>query len=236
VIPTYNEKDNIEMLLTRFQNLKSHLDTLANVQLVFVDDNSPDATSQEILRLKETHRYYFDIEVLKREGKLCLGSAYIHGFKYAIENNSDYIVQMDADLSHEPEVIPSMINNLSNYDCVIGSRYLKGSKLPSWNLVRKIISRFGNYYAQFFLGFQIHDYTGGFNAYRKSVLSAIDLSNIISNGYSFQIEIKYRMKKKGAKFLEIPINYQDRLKGKSKFTRSIFVEAMINTIRLRLLN
>ena len=209
VIPTYNEKDNIEPLL-------------ASISEVYENG----------LKNKKS-KYEFAIEILSRKEKNGLGRAYIAGFKKAIEDGADYIIQMDADLSHEPVVLPSMVKALEENDFVIGSRYIKGGQLPKWSLARKMISKGGNLYSRIILGFGIHDYTGGFNGFRKETLDALNLEEIKSNGYSFQIEMKYRAKKMGFKFIEVPIHFQDREHGVSKFSRGIFIEALINTLKLR---
>lgn len=232
VIPTYNEKENIKPLLDSIElENKRNLKILTRLSVIFVDDTSPDGTQTEIKRLEGN--YSFDINILSREVKDGLGRAYIAGFKRAIEDGADYIVQMDADLSHEPSALTPMIKALQNYDFVIGSRYIKGGELPKWSWSRKMISKGGNLYSRIILGFNIHDYTGGFNTYRKKVLQAIKLNEIESNGYSFQIEMKYRSKSAGFRFTEVPIRFRDRTYGKSKFTGNIFFEALINTLKLR---
>jgi len=232
VIPTYNEKESIKPLLTSINEVyQAQLNSQTELTILFVDDSSPDGTQAEIER--NLSNYNFKIEILSRKEKDGLGRAYIAGFKRAIENGADYIIQMDADLSHEPKVLPTMIEALDRNDFVIGSRYAKGGQLPKWSWSRKLISKGGNLYSRIILGFGIHDYTGGFNAYKREVLEALKLDQIKSNGYSFQIEMKYRAKRAGFKFTEVPIHFQDRTFGSSKFSRGIFVEALINTLKLR---
>lgn len=232
IIPTYNEKDNLTSLLNKLDQAKKFLPSNTALNVLFVDDNSPDGTAQVIEQ--EKNKRTFGIHILQRFKKQGLGTAYIAGFKYALALGADYIVQMDADLSHDPSVIPEMLNKLKDFDFVIGSRYIPEASIPNWSFFRKLISVGGNLYTRILLGFDIHDYTGGLNAYRGEVLKNIDLNSIESNGYSFQIEIKYRVKQKGYKYTEIPIQFYDRASGKSKFSRKIFIEAFLNTLRLRL--
>ncbi|MBD3280365.1 glycosyltransferase [Candidatus Dojkabacteria bacterium] len=233
VIPTYNEKENIEPLLAAIEEVnRGELNSLTELTVLFVDDSSPDGTQDEIKKHQDKQSY--KVQILSRTEKNGLGRAYIAGFKKAIEDGADYIIQMDGDLSHEPKVLPSMVNALEENDFVIGSRYIKGGQLPKWSLMRKLISKGGNLYSRIILGFGIHDYTGGFNGYKRKVLESLKLDDIKSNGYSFQIEMKYRAKKARFKFTEVPIHFQDRTYGSSKFSRGIFFEALVNTLKLRL--
>ncbi|KKQ34973.1 MAG: Glycosyl transferase family 2 [candidate division WS6 bacterium GW2011_GWA2_37_6] len=233
VIPTYNEKKNINNLLNRIAELNASIRKNYHLEIIFVDDSSPDGTVDEINRLKNKQNY--SVHIVQREGKLGLGTAYIRGFKEALENDSDIIIEMDADLSHDPLAISRILEKIEqeNIDFVIGSRYTKGGKLPKWSPSRKAISWSGNLYARLILGFQIHDWTGGFNAYKKEVLQKIDLDNIKSNGYAFQIEMKYKAKKAGFRPGEVPIEFHDRVEGKSKFSKKIFFEAIVNTLKLK---
>lgn len=231
IIPTYNEKANIATLLNSIESMSEQIIDNYATNVIFVDDNSPDGTAEEIERQRPD--LPFDIYIIKRKGKLGLGSAYIAGFKKAIKLEMDYIFQMDADLSHDPNSVAEMCQALEDKDFVIGSRYIKGGKLPKWSFIRKLISRGGNFYTRCILGFRIHDWTGGFNGYKRQTLEKIDLENVKSNGYSFQFEMKYKTKKSGAKFAEIPIEFHDRNAGKSKFSNKIFIEAFLNAIKLR---
>lgn len=240
VIPTYNERDNIKPLLEKLHDVYLQIKGTHELTILFIEDSSPDGTAEIIKQnisksssnklASQEGRY--NIKIIKRKGKLGLGSAYIKGFKVSIQAKQDFIIQMDADLSHDPMVIPEMIKTLENFDMVIGSRYIKGGKLPKWSLIRKLISKGGNFYSRFFLGFNINDYTGGFNGYKRQALETIHLDEIKSNGYSFQIEMKYRVKKAGFTFMEIPIEFHDRTYGISKFSSGIFIEAMWNTLKL----
>lgn len=232
VIPTYNEKENIKTLLGRIKKVDQAIKSKFSLNLLFVDDSSPDNTLDEINSLKKLYDY--KITTISRRGKLGLGTAYTRGFQEAIKLKMDYVIQMDADLSHEPESIIEMTGKFQDYDVVIGSRYIKGASLPDWSASRKLISKLGNTYARIILGTKVHDYTGGFNAYSTEVLKQIDLGKIKSNGYSFQIEMKYKALSKGFRFIEVPIHFKDRTKGESKFNKKIFVEAFINTLKLKL--
>lgn len=244
IIPTYNEKSNIAPLLKSITKIYTDIQNDYNLELIFVDDNSPDKTADEILQQKKEGSYKFSIHLIQRQGKLGLGTAYIRGFKEGLKRDGDILIQMDADLSHDPEAVPAMLNSLKGGnntesdsknipDFIIGSRYIKGGKLPKWSISRKLISRGGNLYTRIILGFRVHDWTGGFNGYTKEVLQKIELDKVKSNGYSFQIEMKYKAIKKGFRPGEIPIEFHDRTSGQSKFSKKIFIEAFINAIKLR---
>ncbi len=232
VIPTYNEKLNIPILFNKLNEVEASVHNKYEMWVIFVDDNSPDGTAELIETTAD--KLNFNIRIVKRKAKLGLGTAYIAGFKLAIKLGMDFVIQMDADLSHDPHTVPLMVQTLETKDFVIGSRYIKGGKLPKWSIVRKLVSTCGNLYSRIILGFDIHDYTGGFNGYRTTVLKKLNFDEIKSNGYSFQIEMKYRLKRKGCTFGEIPIQFFDRLEGKSKFSKNIFFEAFFNTLRLKL--
>jgi dolichol-phosphate mannosyltransferase len=171
--------------------------------------------------------------MIKRAGKLGLGTAYLEGFKLALNLGADYILEMDADFSHNPEYIKDFYLNLQKYDVVIGSRYTKGGGVVNWSPVRKIISRGGSLYSRIMLGWKVKDATAGFVAYRREVLEKIDLSNIKSNGYSFQVEMKYRAHQLGFSMFETPIIFPDRVNGVSKMSGNIVYEAMYKVFRLR---
>ena len=227
IIPTYNESDNIEKLL----DLISRTDPAAHV--LIVDDNSPDRTYEIVERLMQTS-YPGRLFLLKRAGKLGLGTAYIAGFKWALARDYDYIFEMDADFSHDPKYLPAFLTAIEKHDLVLGSRYVPGGGVKNWGLLRKIISRGGSLYARTILGLSLRDLTGGFKCFRRQVLEAIDLDSVKSNGYSFQIEMTYRARCKGFRICETPIVFEDRTAGKSKMSRKIFLEAVLMVWKLRM--
>ena len=227
IIPTYNESDNVEKLL----DLISRTDPAAHV--LIVDDNSPDRTYEIVERLMQTS-YPGRLFLLKRAGKLGLGTAYIAGFKWALARDYDYIFEMDADFSHDPKYLPAFLAAIQTHDLVLGSRYVPGGGVKNWGLLRKFISRGGSLYARTILGLSLRDLTGGFKCFRREVLEAIDLDSIKSNGYSFQIEMTYRACCKGFRVFETPIVFEDRTAGKSKMSRKIFLEAVLMVWKLRL--
>lgn len=227
-MPTYNEKDNIYQLIDETaRTMSQYPDYICNI--LVVDDNSPDGTAQIVknnMPILQEKYYNLRLHMLQREGKMGLGTAYIAGFKYALQNNADFIMEMDADFSHQPKYVPTFLDFAKNYDVVIGSRYVRGGGIENWSPIRKIISRGGGIYARLILGMNIQDLTGGYNLFRRNVLQSINLDKVKSNGYSFQIEIKYRCFKKGFKIREIPIIFPDRVNGKSKMNKKIFLEAI----------
>lgn len=226
IIPTYNEKDNISELLKRIKSaLNGH-----KYSIIFVDDNSNDGTSELIEKYKKENK---NIYLYKRQEKNGLATAYIDGINYAISLGFDAFIQMDADLSHNPSYLTKMMEALNDFDLVIGSRYIAGGSVPDWGILRKLISKGGSLYSKIVLSCPISDLTGGFNAWKKEIIDKIGLNNIISRGYGFQIEMKYRAYKNNAKIKEIPIVFLDRTRGKSKMSKEIFVEALVNTIKLR---
>lgn len=217
IIPTYNERENISDVIGRVLNQPGKVDILV------IDDNSPDGTAEvvETLIKKEPR-----IHVIKRSGKMGLGTAYITGFKFAIENGYDFIFEMDADLSHDPDDIPRFLESILETDLVVGSRYINGVNVVNWPLSRLLLSLFASFYARIITGLPIKDITSGYKCYRKEVLEAIDLDNIHSEGYSFQIEMKWRTWREGYNIREIPITFIDRTVGKSKMSKAIVREAI----------
>ncbi len=213
VIPTYNEKENVRKLIPGI--FKVFEENGINGKLIVVDDNSPDGTALEVENLKEK----YSIILIKREKKLGIGSAYIKGFKKAMDLDSDVIFEMDADFSHDPRYIPRFIEALEDSEMVLGSRYIEGGKIENWSLWRKIISKGANILARILLGLEVNDITAGYRAYRKGVLRGICLDKIRSNGYEFQAEILYRVKEKGFEIKEIPIVFVDRRTGRSKLSK-----------------
>lgn len=227
IIPTYNEKENLPLLVKRLQALP-----LKDLSILVIDDNSPDGTGQ--LADELAAQYPGQISVMHREGKLGLGTAYIAGFKRLIKTGVDYIVQMDADFSHEPEKIVEFVSAAEDSDVVIGSRYIPGGSLDTgWPFWRKALSTFGNTYARVILGMRVKDLTGGFRLWRRETLEAIPLDTVRSNGYVFQVEMIYVTSRLGFKIKEVPIYFAERKLGKSKMNFSIQVEAALRVWGLR---
>jgi dolichol-phosphate mannosyltransferase len=224
IIPTYNERENLQPLLQGVFSLAPSTDVL------IVDDNSPDGTGQLADEIAQEHT---QVSVLHRAGKLGLGTAYIAGFKYAIEHMYDAAFEMDADFSHDPRYLPDFLKAIQHADLVIGSRYVPGGATPNWTLLRRIISGGGNIYTRLLLWMPIHDCTAGFRCYRREVLESIDLDSITSQGYAFQIELLYRVRQQGFKIVETPIVFMDRRVGKSKMSRKIFLEGLTYVLRAR---
>ncbi len=216
VIPTYNEKENVQTIVPAVfaQNL--------GVDILVVDDNSPDGTGSIV---REMQKNLPQLNLLSRPGKQGLGKAYIAGFRWGIDQGYEAIVEMDADFSHRPEDLGPLLNTLKQNDFAVGSRYVPGGRTVNWGIMRKIISRGGGIYSRLILGFPLNDWTGGFNAWKKETLIGIDLATVESNGYSFQIELKYKAMKKGFKGAESPIVFEDRRVGQSKMSLKIVLEA-----------
>jgi dolichol-phosphate mannosyltransferase len=225
VIPTYNEIENLEPITRAVLSR-----TPPSVHILVVDDGSPDGTGK---RADELSAQEPRIHVLHRTKKEGLGPAYIAGFRWGFAQNFDRLVEMDADFSHNPEFLPTMLSLLNENDFVIGSRYVAGGGTVNWGLMRKIISRGGSFYARAVLGAPIRDFTGGFNGWNRRVLESIDLATLEAGGYSFQIELKYRAFKKGFRAKEFPIIFEDRRVGKSKMSSKIVFEALALVPKLR---
>lgn len=225
VIPTYNEKDNVRSLTSAV--LAQHPD----LHILFVDDNSPDGTGSIIDDLVAEHDR---VHVLHRAGKLGLGSAYREGFKTALAMGADYLLEMDADFSHDPATLPLFLSAINESDLVIGSRYLNGVSVVNWPIRRLILSYFASVYTRWVTGLQLRDCTSGFKCFRRSAIEAIDLARVKSDGYSFQIEMNYRCMEKGFRITEIPIIFIDRHAGSSKMSGSIVREAVLMVWKLRL--
>ncbi|MBD5405882.1 polyprenol monophosphomannose synthase [bacterium] len=223
VIPTYNEKGNIENIIA--EDLKIN----PNISILIVDDNSPDGTGEIVDNLIKSKTYGDKLHIIHRKGKLGLGTAYIEGFKWGLQNGFDIFISQDADFSHNPIYIKDMLDLIEKgNDLVIGSRYVKGGSVVNWGLIRKCISRGGSLYSRILLLTNIKDLTGGYNCYTRKSLEKINLDTIISNGYCFQIEMKFRNVLAKLKIAETPIVFEDRRVGKSKMSKKIFIEAMIN--------
>ena len=225
IIPTYNERENIPELLPR---------VLAEPRLsvLVVDDGSPDGTGEIVAAaLQDEPR----LHLIRRSGKQGLGTAYLAGFRYGLDRGADYLFEMDADFSHDPGYLPALHTAAeATYDLVIGSRYVAGGGTSDWGIGRRLVSRGGNVYARLILGVPVADLTGGFRCYRSRALRAIDLERIRSSGYSFQIEMAYRVHQAGLRIGEVPIIFPDRRVGASKMSKQIVAEALINVVKLRL--
>ncbi len=224
IIPTYNEISNIQNMLETLERLHPSLHVL------IIDDGSPDGTATVIKKFQNTKK---NLHLLERKGKLGLGTAYIKGFKWALENQFEAVVTMDCDFSHEPEAIPSFTEKIGQYDLVIGSRYTGGIRIMNWPMQRLLLSYFASIYARLITGIPFFDSTGGFNCYSRKALSSLNLDKIFSIGYAFQIELKYKVWSMGLPCIEVPITFFERTEGKSKMSRKIIVEAVVNVFRLR---
>jgi dolichol-phosphate mannosyltransferase len=225
VVPTYNEHDNVRGIAERL------LAALPGTEVLFVDDHSPDGTG---VLLDELAAAQPRLHVMHRAGKLGLGSAYLEGFGWGLARGFDYLFEMDADGSHDPKYLPQMLALAEDgADVVVGSRYVPGGGTENWGIGRKILSRGGSLYARTILGVELRDVTAGFICWRRAALEAIDLSTVTSNGYSFQIEMKYRALGKNLRVVETPILFVDRRVGQSKMSRAIFVEALLKVWGLR---
>jgi dolichol-phosphate mannosyltransferase len=226
VMPTYNERENVPAIVPMV--LSQH----PGIHVLIVDDNSPDGTGELADEMSARDER---IQVLHRSGKLGLGTAYIAGFKWALERDYDLVFEMDSDFSHNPDHIPQFLEAAQEYDLVLGSRYLKGVTVVNWPMSRLLLSFFANKYSRFVTGLPFSDTTGGFKCYRRSVLQSIDLDAIRSEGYSFQIETSFRAWRKGFKIGEITIVFTDRSEGSSKMSGKIIREAVWRVWKLRLL-
>lgn len=224
IIPTYNESTNIPPLLESIWKFAPE------VHVLVVDDKSPDGTAQIVKKIQEQTKQLF---LLERPGKNGLGTAYIAGFRWALEHGYGKIIQMDADFSHDPAILPAMLTGLESSPAVIGSRYIPGGGTLHWSFIRKCISKAGSFYARSILEVPIHDFTGGFNGWQNTVLKTVDLSAIKSQGYSFQIELKYRAACSNFALKEIPIIFNERRSGQSKMSFRIILEAIIAVWRIR---
>jgi len=217
IIPTYNERSNIEVLILQLIALSLNPDVL------IVDDNSPDGTAEEVRALQKKHK---NIHLLVRDKKRGLASAYREGFRYALQKGYDIVVQMDADLSHDPAYLPRMLALLDHSDAVIASRYIPGGDIAQWSLERRLLSAIANRLVRLLLRIPIHDTTSGFKCLKQTVLRAIAFDTIASQGYSFQIETGYRTLQKGFKVIEYPIVFQGRKDEESKMSISIIMESL----------
>ena len=217
IIPTYNEIENIARMV------RTVLSKSADLEVLVMDDNSPDGTADAVKTVMQTEPR---VHLIERPGKMGLGSAYVTGFKYALDKGYEFIMEMDADFSHNPDDIPRLLEAAQRYDLVIGSRYTNGVNIVNWPFKRLMISYFASKYVRIITRMPINDPTGGFKCFRRKVLEAIDLDKILSDGYSFQIEMNFKAWVKGFHIKEIPIVFTERTDGESKMNRSIVWEAV----------
>jgi dolichol-phosphate mannosyltransferase len=227
IVPTYNERENIGTLLDRLLALPYGLEVLV------VDDNSPDGTGELVESRRQAEPR---IHLIRRAGKLGLGSAYVAGFRYALAGGAQFVFEMDADFSHDPDAIGEFLAAAENADVVLGSRYLHGVTVVHWPLRRLILSYTANLYTRLITGLPVRDATGGFKCFRRSALEAVNLDLVRSDGYAFQIEMSYKCWRKGFRIVEIPITFVDRRAGVSKMNRRIVWEAAWMVWRLRLMD
>ena len=229
IIPTYNEKENIEAIITAVMELPLEFNVLV------IDDGSPDGTAAIVKDLM-AGKYKGRVDLVERSGKLGLGTAYICGFKWAIEHKADYIFEMDADFSHNPQDLLKLYDACANQgaDLAIGSRYVTGVNVVNWPMGRVLMSYFASKYVRTVLGVNIHDTTAGFVAYKRHTLETLELDKIRFKGYAFQIEMKFTAHKCGAKIIEVPIIFVNRVLGTSKMSGGIFSEALLGVIKLKI--
>ena len=227
IVPTYNERDNVGPISAAI------LETIPEAHVLFVDDGSPDGTGDLV---DELARQSPAIAVLHRQSKQGLGRAYVAGFADVLAREADIVVQIDADFSHPVRFLPSLLEPLQSgrADLVLGSRYVKGGHIPRWNILRRLVSRGGSIFAGVVLLLPFNDLTGGFKAWRSSVLGVIDLERLHAGGYGFQIETTFRARQAGARIVEVPITFEERRVGESKMSMDIFLEAFLLVVGLRL--
>lgn len=227
IIPTYNEADNILKIIPE---VLKNTSTEDEFNILVVDDNSPDGTAALVENLNNEN-----VHLIKREKKSGLGTAYVAGFRYAIENKYDIVFEMDADFSHDPKYLSGFVEKIKEgFDLVIGSRYVNGISVLNWPLRRLILSYVANVYTRMVTGLKVMDTTAGFMCYRVTALKQINLDDLKSNGYSFQIEMKFKFYKKGFKIIEVPILFIDRREGESKMSRKVVYEAYFLVWKLKL--
>lgn len=225
IIPTYNEIDNVEKMVRALYAVSKDL------SILIIDDNSPDGTSQKVEQLQSEFK---SLNLIKRAGKLGLGTAYVAGFRFALEKNFDYIFEMDCDFSHDPEAISDFLIAAQNADLVIGSRYVNGIRVINWPMKRLLLSFFASIYTRIITGMPIQDATGGYKCFSRKALLTLKLDEVFSNGYSFQIELNFKIWAQGLTIKEIPIIFYERRDGQSKMNKKIVREAIFAVFKLRI--
>jgi dolichol-phosphate mannosyltransferase len=225
IIPTYNEKENIEKMTSAL------LGQYQDLSLLIIDDGSPDGTADIV---KKMQKVYPTLHLIERGKKLGIGTAYIAGFNWALKNGYEFIFEMDCDFSHSPQDIPRLLEAAQTSDLVIGSRYIDGISIVNWPMKRLLLSYCASIYTRFLTGIPIKDTTGGFKCFKKTALESLNFDKIISNGYSFQLEVNYKIWSKGLKIKEVPIIFYERRNGQSKMDKSIVFEALFAVFFLRL--
>lgn len=225
IVPTYNEIDNIQRMLETLTSLYPEL------SILIIEDGSPDGTADVVKSFMNSNN---KIHIIERTGKLGLGTAYIAGFKWALERDYDYIFEMDCDFSHDPKDIPTLLEAAQTNDLVIGSRYIDGIRIINWPMHRLLLSYFAGVYTRIITGLKVLDATGGFKCFNKSALKSLNLEKVFSNGYSFQIELNFKIWAKGLKVKEVPIVFTERRDGQSKMSGGIVWEAIFAVMKLRL--
>jgi dolichol-phosphate mannosyltransferase len=223
IVPTYNERDTIAEVVARLERAAGN-----RVDLLVIDDSSPDGTGAMVRRLRARHEF---LELLERPAKGGLGGAYRDGFRTALERGYSAVVEMDADLSHDPADVPRLLAALQGAEVALGSRYVPGGAVVNWSPLRRLLSRGGNRYARALLGLKVADATSGFRAYDSAWLKSVDLTTVRSEGYAFQVEMVRRARASGARVKEIPITFTERTRGRSKMSRAIVLEALFRVTR-----
>lgn len=226
IIPTYNEILNIDRMINTL------FDLYPEVSLLIIEDGSPDGTADVVKKHQETNK---NLHMIQRTGKLGLGTAYITGFKWALEKDFDFIFEMDCDFSHDPKQIPDLLEAATQNDLVIGSRYIDGIRIINWPFHRLLLSYLASIYTRFVTGIPVQDTTGGFKCFTRKALSKLNLDNIISNGYIFQLELNYKVWSLGLNVKEVPIIFYERRDGESKMAGGIIWEALFAVLKLRML-
>lgn len=224
IIPTYNEIDNIQKMLDTLESLYPELNIL------IIDDGSPDGTAEVVKSYQEKNK---NLHLIQRAGKLGLGTAYITGFRWALERDFEFVFEMDCDFSHDPKDIPVLLEAAQSHDLIIGSRYINGIRIINWPFRRLLLSYCASLYTRIVTGIKILDVTGGFKCFKRSALESLNLDRVFSNGYSFQVELNYKIWSKGLKVKEVPIIFTERRDGQSKMSGGIVQEAIFAVIMLR---